>query len=236
MADLIDDQDFGGAFGWPKLEAELFLENGKQRWFSGVGSFLGGPLDLKVEVAVEAGVVLDRTASLWGAGSCCRRSCLPSSSCEVVVIEGDSPLDKQQLAVFAVFGTGAWVAWLIFSAVRQYLLARAQAVAQDKLLLHVSSSERLQTFLTSDSGIQFLRSLERSPSDAWPGIIRSCQTAAMFLILGVGALICRACLPETQGLLPFTLAAFILAAAFAASAAVSFGLHRRAGLLRNGRG
>lgn len=64
VGDLIDDQDFGGAFGWPKLEAELFLENGKQRWVSGVGSFLGSPLDLKVEVAVEVGVVLDRTASL----------------------------------------------------------------------------------------------------------------------------------------------------------------------------
>lgn len=145
-------------------------------------------------------------------------------------------MDKQQIAVFAVFGTGAWVAWLIFNAVREYLLARAQAAAQDKLLLHVSSSERLQIFLASESGMEFLRSLERRPRDAWPGIIRSCQTAIMFLVLGCGGLICRFFFQETQGLLPFSLGALILAAAFGSSAAVAFVLHRRAGLLTNDRG
>ena len=86
-------------------------------------------------------------------------------------------MDKQQLAVVAVFVTGAWVAWLIFNAVRQYVLARSQTAAQDKLLLRVSSPESLQVFLASRPGAEFLRSLERSPNEDWRSIIRTAQTA-----------------------------------------------------------
>ena len=100
-------------------------------------------------------------------------------------------MDKQQLAVMAVFGTGAWVAWLIFNAVHQFLLARSQAAAQDKLLLRVSSPESLQVFLASTPGAEFLRSLERSPNEDWRSIIRTAQTAVTFGVLGTGMLICR---------------------------------------------
>ncbi|MGA7240645.1 MAG: hypothetical protein WBY44_33485 [Bryobacteraceae bacterium] len=30
VGDLVDDNDFDGAFSWPQLEAELFLENGDE--------------------------------------------------------------------------------------------------------------------------------------------------------------------------------------------------------------
>ena len=149
----------------------------------------------------------------------------------VIDFERKYPLDKQQLAIFAVFGTGAWVTWLIFSAVRQYLVARSQAAAQDKLLLRVSSPESLQVFLASESGQKFLRLLEPNPKEAWRSIIRSTQTAVTFAVLGLGMLLCHFAFPETEGLLPFSLGALILATAFGSSAIVSFALHRRSGLL-----
>lgn len=144
-------------------------------------------------------------------------------------------MDKQQLAVFAVFGAGAWAAWLLFSVVRQYLLIRSQALAQDRLLSRVSSPETLQVFLASEPGRQFLRSLESDPKEAWRSIIRSTQTAVTFAVLGAGMLLCHFMFRETEGLLPFSLGALILATAFGTSALVSLALHRRSGLLPGGR-
>ena len=143
-------------------------------------------------------------------------------------------MDKQQLAILAPFLTGAWVVWLLFDAIRQYLRIRSQAVAQDKLLVRVSSPESLEVFLASESGKQFLRSLEPNPKDAWRSIIRSTQTAAIFAVLGTGTLLCHFSFRETQGLLLFSLGAFILSAAFGVSTLVSWALHRRAGLLPGG--
>jgi len=61
---LVDDEGFDGAFGGSEFESELFLQDGKERGIGGVGSFLGRPLDLEVEVSFESSVVLDGTASL----------------------------------------------------------------------------------------------------------------------------------------------------------------------------
>ena len=143
-------------------------------------------------------------------------------------------MEKHQLAIIAVFGTGAWVAWLIFSAVRQFVLARSQAAAQDKLLLRVSSPESLEVFLASTAGAEFLRALERNPNEVWRGIIRTTQTAATFGVLGVGMLICHMIFRQADGLLQFGIGAVILAAAFGSSAIVSLAMHRRSGLLPSG--
>lgn len=51
VSDVVDDEGFGDAFGGLELEAELFPEDGEERWVGGVGSFVGSPFDLEVEVA-----------------------------------------------------------------------------------------------------------------------------------------------------------------------------------------
>lgn len=145
-------------------------------------------------------------------------------------------MDQRQLAILAVFGAGAWVVWLIYSAVREYLLIRSQAAAQDKILSRVGSPESLQVFLASEIGREFLRRLEPNPHEAWRGIIRSTQTATTFAIVGIGVIVCHFLYRDAQGLLPFSLGAFILAAAFGASAVVSLVLHRHSGLLPKKRG
>lgn len=144
-------------------------------------------------------------------------------------------MDQRQLAIVAVFGVGAWVAWLIFSGVRQFMQARVRSAAQDKLLLHVSSPESLQVFLASEAGSRFLRALEEDPKEAWRGIIRHVQTAVIFGVGGLAMLICHLVYRDVAGLLPFGLGGTAAAVAFGLSAAVSFTMYRRAGMLPSGR-
>ncbi len=140
-------------------------------------------------------------------------------------------MDQRQLAIVAVFGVGAWVAWLIFSTVRQYLAARMQSAGQDKLLRCVNSPESLKEFLASEAGGRFLRSLEENPRGPWYGIIRNVQTAVVFAVGGIALLISHLLYRDVAGLLPFGLGGLTIAVAFGVSAAVSLWLHRRAGIL-----
>lgn len=145
-------------------------------------------------------------------------------------------MEKQQLAVIAVFAAAGWVAWLIFSTVRHYIAARARSAAQDKVLLRVSSPESLQVFLASPAGAEFLRGLEGDePAEAWRGIIRATQTAVVFVVLGAAMLVCHFIYRDADGLLPFGIGGIAIAAAFGSSAVVSLVMHRRAGLLPRGR-
>jgi hypothetical protein len=144
-------------------------------------------------------------------------------------------MEKQQLAVIAVFAAAGWVAWLIFSTVRHYIVARARSAAQDKVLLRVSSPESLQVFLASPAGAEFLRGLEREPAEAWRGIIRGTQTAVVFGVLGAAMLVCHFIYREADSLLPFGIGGIAIAAAFGSSAVVSLVMHRRAGLLPRSR-
>ncbi len=140
-------------------------------------------------------------------------------------------MEKQELAVIAVFAIAAWVAWLIFSAVRQYMAARMQSAAQNKLLLRVSSPENLRVFLASEVGANFLRALERDPHEPWRGIIRGVQTAVVFIVLGIALVGCHRFYPDADDLLPFGIGGIIIGMAFGLSAAVSLLMHRRAGML-----
>lgn len=140
-------------------------------------------------------------------------------------------VDKQQLAILAVFGTAAWVSWLIFSTLRYYFEARVRAAAQDKLLLRVGSPEALTVFLASPPGVRFLRTLEPQPKEAWRAIIHTTQSATVLAVLGIALLLYRWGSPEAADLLPFGIGCLALAAAFGGSAIVSMLMHRRAGLL-----
>jgi hypothetical protein len=140
-------------------------------------------------------------------------------------------VEKQELTVIAVFAVAAWVAWLIFSTVRQYMAARTQSAAQDKLLLRVSSPENLRVFLASEVGADFLRALERDPREPWRSIIHGVQTAVVFGVLGIAMLVCHLFYREADGLLPFGIGGIAIGTAFGLSAVVSLAMHRRAGLL-----
>lgn len=140
-------------------------------------------------------------------------------------------VDKQ-FAIAAVFGTSAWVAWLIFRTLRYYFEARVRAAAQDKLLLRVGSPEALTVFLASPAGARFLRTLEAQPKEAWRGLIHTIQSAIVLAVLGIALLLYRWSAPEAgDELLPLGIGCLALGVAFGASAVVSMLMHRHAGLL-----
>lgn len=140
-------------------------------------------------------------------------------------------MDKQQLSILAVFGTTAWIAWLIFRTLRYYFEARVRAAAQDKLLLRVGSPEALTAFLASPAAVRFLRTLEPQPKEVWRAIIHSTQSATVLGVLGVALLLYGWSSPQAADLLPFGIGCLALGAAFGASAVVSMLMHRHAGLL-----
>lgn len=142
---------------------------------------------------------------------------------------------RQIVTVLAVFGFGAWVAWLIFVAVRLYMTARVQNAAQEKLLAKVHSPESLEVFLTSEAGKRFLLALEKDPNEEWFGIIRTVQTAVVFGVLGSALVVGHFLYVQTPGLLVFGLGGISLAIAFALSALVSYMMHRRAGRIPSSR-
>lgn len=140
-------------------------------------------------------------------------------------------MDKQNFALVAIFLLSAWIAWLIFGAVRQLMAAKTQIALQDQLLRHVSSPESLNVFLKSPAGVSYLRTLERDPQHPWQRIIGATQAAVMFGVIGIGGLVSGIFWPAVDLVMPISFAAIIVALALAVSTGVAFGLYRRAGML-----
>lgn len=112
-----------------------------------------------------------------------------------------------------VGGTFSWIIWVAFTTIRRYLIAKAKAGLQEKVLQRIESSEALVALASNETGRNFLQSitLEESTPVQSPygkilfgvqaGIVLFCFGVAMlfvqhhlengaqgFMILGVGAI------------------------------------------------
>jgi hypothetical protein len=96
-----------------------------------------------------------------------------------------------------VFSTVGWVAWLIFSSIRRYLLAKMQWGVQMRLLEKVDSSQTLLAYAETESGRRFLETLrveqgeptmqfQRILSGVQSGIVLGSFGAGMLLLHGYG--------------------------------------------------
>ena len=65
-------------------------------------------------------------------------------------------------------GFFAWLAWLIFSTIRRYKIARLQADVQQRLLEKVSSSQDLLAYAQTPAGSQLIESLRVESSLSVP--------------------------------------------------------------------
>jgi hypothetical protein len=103
----------------------------------------------------------------------------------------------QVLVPLIVFVTGGWVAWLIFSSIRCYLLAKMQWGVQMRLVEKIDSSQTLLAYAETESGRRFLESLRieqgeptmplrRILNGVQSGIILSSFGAGMLLLHGYG--------------------------------------------------
>ncbi|HEX4006519.1 MAG TPA: hypothetical protein VHX60_10120 [Acidobacteriaceae bacterium] len=97
--------------------------------------------------------------------------------------------DNVQNAIVAF--TFCWFAWVIFTSVRRYLIAKTKGALQEKILQRIDSSEALVTLAASDSGRRFLESMtveENPPSSPFSRILFGLQAGIVLICFGLSML------------------------------------------------
>lgn len=130
----------------------------------------------------------------------------------------------------------AWVAWLIFSTIRRYKIAKLQADVQQRLLEKISSSQDLLAYAQTPAGSQLIESLRVEGSSPYHRIIGALQTAIVMISLGGALLFLRGRVSGTEeGFLLFGTIITVLGIGFGLSSAASYYLSKSFGLLNGSR-
>ena len=134
----------------------------------------------------------------------------------------------------------AWLAWIIFTSIRRFLMARLQATLQAKLLERINSPETLLTYVSTDAGREFVEALrlerEREPRAApFRSILIGVQASIVLIVFGGALLLLHATrtLPDDVAVVMGTLAV-ALGLGFGIAAAATYALSRSFGLVDNG--
>jgi len=144
----------------------------------------------------------------------------------------------QVLVPLIVFVTGGWVAWLIFSSIRRYLLAKMQWGVQMRLVEKIDSSQTLLAYVETEAGRRFLETLrveQGEPAMQFQRILSGVQCGVVLSAFGIGMLVLHgySVAPEREftivGVLAVALGIGSGIAAFA-----SYVLSRSFGLLQRG--
>lgn len=126
-----------------------------------------------------------------------------------------------------------WFAWVVFTTIRRYKIAKVQAEVQAKLLEKVGSGQELLAYAQTDTGMQLLESLKVERVAPHGRIIGALQTGIIFLMLGVALLILRyeVSVADQEGFVVLGTLSSSLGVGFALSAAASYYLSKSFGLL-----
>jgi hypothetical protein len=88
--------------------------------------------------------------------------------------------------------TISWIIWVAFTTVRRYLIAKAKAGLQEKVLQRIESSEALVALASSETGSNFLKSITLEESDPphspFGKILFGVQAGAVLFCFGVAML------------------------------------------------
>jgi hypothetical protein len=140
------------------------------------------------------------------------------------------------IVAIAVPSMFAWFAWLIFTTLRRYKIAKLQADVQSKLLEKIGSAQDLLSYAQTDTGRQLLESLqvERTVSEAPHGkILWALQAGTVLFFFGAGAMWLRGHV-SAHGYEGFTILGALsiaLGLGFLFSGAASYYLSKSFGLL-----
>ena len=142
-----------------------------------------------------------------------------------------------EVVVAIIFGVFGWVVWVITTNIRRSKAARAVADLHAKLLDRCSSNNELLMYLESESGRRFLESASTSGATPFTRILNAVQAGAVLLLFGIGMVIVRLALEDTDArnvLVVLGAAALSLGAGFLVSAAISYALCKSWGILKPG--
>jgi hypothetical protein len=139
------------------------------------------------------------------------------------------------LFLFVMIG---WIAWVIFSSIRRYLLAKMQLIVQMRLLEKVDTSQTLLAYVESESGRRFLDSLrveQGEPAMPYRRILSGAQTGIILSAFGIGMLVLHSTgVAQEQEFTIFGGLALALGIGFGFASAASYLLSRSFGLLQRG--
>jgi predicted phage tail protein len=141
-------------------------------------------------------------------------------------------MDKDMVALVTIPGMFCWFAWMIFSTIRRYKIAKVQAEVQTKLLDKVGTGQELLAYAQTQTGQQLLESLKVERISPHGRIIGAAQAGIVFLFLGAALLILRYQLVAAdQGFAILGTLSCALGVGFMLSAAASYFLSKSLGLL-----
>jgi hypothetical protein len=141
-------------------------------------------------------------------------------------------MDPEVVAAAAVPGTFAWFAWIIFSTIRRYKIAKLQAEVQTKLLDKVGSGQELLAYAQTEAGRELLESLKVERVFPQGRIIGALQTGIILLLFGAALLLLRNHVSVSgEGFVVFGTLICALGVGFALSGAASYYLSKSFGLL-----
>lgn len=130
----------------------------------------------------------------------------------------------------------AWIAWIIFSTVRRFKIAKLQAEVQAKLLDKVGSAQDLLAYAQTEAGREMLESLKVERHSPHARIIGALQTSIVMICVGAAFLFLRGRITGTEeGFLVFGTLATMLGIGFGLSAIASYYLSKSFGLLNGSR-
>jgi len=139
------------------------------------------------------------------------------------------------IIAFAVPSMFASIAWIIFSTIRRYKIAKLQAEVQNKLLDKMASGEELLAYAQTEVGKAMLESLKVERISPHGKIIGALQAGIVMTVVGVAVLFLRAQIPDVEkGFLVVGTLITALGIGFGISAAASYYLSKSFGLF-NGR-
>jgi hypothetical protein len=141
-------------------------------------------------------------------------------------------MDKGVVVVFMIPGMFGWIAWVIFSTIRRYAIAKLQAGVQTKLLEKVGSGQELLAYAQTEAGRELLESLKVERISPHGRIIGALQTGIILIFFGAALLLLRNHVSfDGEGFLVFGTLICALGVGFAASAITSYYLSKSFGLL-----
>lgn len=131
--------------------------------------------------------------------------------------------------------TMCWFVWVVFTSVRRYLIAKARAGLQEKILQRIDSSESLVTLASSETGRRFLESItveETRVEAPFNRILFGLQTGIVLLFFGISMLFLHHHVSDRgEGFIIFGTGAIGLGLGFLFAAAASLFVSRRLGLM-----
>jgi hypothetical protein len=136
------------------------------------------------------------------------------------------------VAMVTIPGMFSWFAWMIFSTIRRYKIAKMQAEVQIRLLDRIGSGPELLAYAQTEAGKELLESLKVERVSPHARIIGAVQAGIVFIFLGAALLILRYQIATAyEGFSVLGTLSSALGAGFILSAAASYFLSKSLGLL-----